>query len=132
MPSSAAGGAVRLQLESALRRTADLAAELAALEASTAEGPDDEHDPDGSTVGFERARVGALLARSRAEVDALRRALGRLNAGTYGRCSLCATTIPAERLEALPATTVCVTCASTTPAHGGSLRDQKPGKGARR
>jgi RNA polymerase-binding protein DksA len=39
-------------------------------------------------------------------------ALERLNAGTYGTCSNCGRPIPAARLDALPYTTLCVTCAA--------------------
>lgn len=41
------------------------------------------------------------------EID---RALARIAAGTYGRCEDCGDSIPIERLEALPATPVCVAC----------------------
>jgi RNA polymerase-binding transcription factor DksA len=102
---------VRRELEAAQRRASDLAAELEALEDATAESPDDEHDPDGSTVGYERARVGALLARSRADIVALALARDRLDAGTYGTCQGCGRPIPSERLAALPSTTTCVACA---------------------
>ncbi|MDQ2726648.1 MAG: TraR/DksA C4-type zinc finger protein [Actinomycetota bacterium] len=111
-PSTCAAAGVRRELEAAHRRAADLAAELDALEAATAEGPDDEHDPDGSTVGYERARVGALLAQSRADIAALGLAAARLDAGTYGRCQGCGRVIPGERLAALPSTTTCVGCAA--------------------
>lgn len=111
--TSSAACAVGLgrELSAAHRRAADLAAELAALEEATAEGPDDEHDPDGSTVGYERARVSALLARSRADIAALGLAVARVDAGTYGGCQTCGRPILAERLVALPSTTTCVACA---------------------
>ena len=35
----------------------DLEDDLAAIAESTGKGPDDEHDPEGSTVGFERAQT---------------------------------------------------------------------------
>jgi DnaK suppressor protein len=41
------------------------------------------------------------------EVDA---ALERMETGTYGRCQKCAKPIPEERLEALPATRLCIGC----------------------
>jgi len=47
----------------------------------------------------------------RLEVDAIRAALLRIEKGTYGTCSSCAREIVAKRLEALPYTTVCVSCA---------------------
>ena len=35
-------------------------------------------------------------------------ALARLDAGTYGTCSVCGKEIPVERLEAVPWTTLCI------------------------
>jgi DnaK suppressor protein len=49
---------------------------------------------------------------SRAEATAIRSALGRLEAGTYGRCVKCGHEIGAARLAALPSATSCVACAS--------------------
>lgn len=37
-------------------------------------------------------------------------ALGRIDAGTYGRCERCAEPISEERLEALPYATKCIEC----------------------
>jgi DnaK suppressor protein len=42
-----------------------------------------------------------------AEIDA---ALERIEAGTYGICANCGEPIPAERLEAIPYTTLCIDC----------------------
>jgi RNA polymerase-binding transcription factor DksA len=103
-------------VEAARRRAAgliaDLEGELAAIAESTAGNPDDEHDAEGSTVGYERARVTGLLERARRELDGLERAAGRLADGSYRRCEACGGDIGAERLEALPATSVCVICAA--------------------
>ena len=74
-------------------------------------GNDDEHDPDGSTVAFERAQVLALLRQARETLAALDVAAARVAAGTYGVCERCGGPIPAERLEARPTTTTCVGCA---------------------
>ncbi len=103
------------ELERAEARSADLHRELAAIAESTAEVPDDEHDAEGSTVAYERARVQALLAQAeRAHTD-LVAARDRLAEGTYRRCEGCGREIPAERLAALPATRRCVTCAGLPP-----------------
>jgi DnaK suppressor protein len=48
---------------------------------------------------------------SRAEATAIRAALRRIDAGTYGRCARCGHPIGAARLVALPSATTCVTCA---------------------
>jgi len=49
---------------------------------------------------------------SRAEATAVRAALRRIEAGTYGRCFKCGHDIAAGRLAALPSATTCVACAS--------------------
>ena len=59
------------------------------VEASQDSNADDEHDPEGSTIAFERSQVGALVEDARhqlAEVDA---AWARLADGTYGTCEAC-------------------------------------------
>jgi RNA polymerase-binding transcription factor DksA len=48
---------------------------------------------------------------SRAEAAAIRAALSRIDAGTYGRCARCGHGIGAARLAALPSATTCVACA---------------------
>jgi DnaK suppressor protein len=92
---------------------ADLAADLAAIGQSTAASPDDEHDPEGSTVGFERARVTALLAQARRSLAEIDGALERNRCGTYGACERCGAIIPPERLEALPTASLCISCAAS-------------------
>lgn len=72
---------------------------------------DDEHDPEGATLAFERAQVVSLLEVARAQLAALDAAAARLDAGTYGLCERCGGDIPADRLEALPGTRRCVDCA---------------------
>jgi RNA polymerase-binding protein DksA len=47
----------------------------------------------------------------RAELLNIEAALKRLEAGTYGHCTACGEGIPPKRLEALPFTTHCVSCA---------------------
>lgn len=48
----------------------------------------------------------------RGEIEAIRAALGRIDAGSYGTCSTCGSDIAPQRLEALPYTGVCVSCAA--------------------
>ena len=55
---------------------------------------------------FSLARTARLL-RTIEEIDA---ALGRLEAGAYGRCVSCGGAIPVERLEFRPFAAGCVTC----------------------
>ena len=73
---------------------------------------DDEHDPEGVTIGYERAQLQGLLAGARDDLEALDRAAARLAAGTYGRCGRCGGPIAPERLDALPAAETCIACAT--------------------
>lgn len=98
----------------AARLVDDLAEELAGIiAAQEADPPDDEHDVEGSSVGFERARVTALLEHARARLSALDAAVDRVGAGTFGSCEACGTDIGVERLAALPDARRCVRCASS-------------------
>ena len=47
----------------------------------------------------------------KAQLDAVHKAQEKLQDGSYGVCEKCGATIPSERLEALPATPYCVSCA---------------------
>lgn len=93
----------------------DLQAELAAIAESTEAGPDDEHDAEGATVGYERARVAGLLHRAQAALADVDGALARERAGLYGTCALCGNPIAPERLATLPTTPACVACADAAP-----------------
>ena len=73
---------------------------------------DDEHDPEGSTIAYERAQVAALLAGARTNLDNLDYALARLGTGDYSVCERCHSQISAERLAALPAGRTCFDCAN--------------------
>ena len=90
------------------------------ITAQEADPPDDEHDVEGSSVGFERARVTALLASAESTLSELRAADERLQSGDYGRCEVCGVAIGEDRLAAMPTTRRCVTCA--TPAARGLRR----------
>jgi DnaK suppressor protein len=91
---------------------ATLAANLEALfSASRDSNADDEHDPEGATIGFERAQLTALLAATRARITEVDDALTRVDAGTYGVCENCGRPVAAERLTARPFARRCMTCA---------------------
>lgn len=116
-PNPAHAEALRARLSRVVALRADLDDELEAIMESTASVPDDEHDPEGSTVGYERARVTALLASAHQEIESLSAGLERVAADTYGRCEGCGRDIGAERLAAVPTATRCVACATQTPSH---------------
>lgn len=46
-----------------------------------------------------------------AEMEQIRRAVERIEAGTYGQCEGCGEPIDPKRLEAVPVTGVCIACA---------------------
>jgi RNA polymerase-binding transcription factor DksA len=83
-----------------------LAAEIA--ESGRDANADDEHDPEGSTLAWERQQAAALATGAAAERERLLAALARVDVGTYGRCEVCGRPIPEGRLEARPAATRCV------------------------
>ena len=73
---------------------------------------DDEHDPEGATIAFERSQADALRSAARERLSAIDAALARLEAGTYGRCEVCGAEIPQARLAARP---FAATCLAHTP-----------------
>ncbi|MFJ2517861.1 TraR/DksA family transcriptional regulator [Cellulosimicrobium cellulans] len=96
----------------AVARQEALRAEVAGIvEASRDSNADDEHDPDGATIAFERAQVDALARDAAARVEEVDAALARLDAGTYGVCEACGQPIADGRLEARPTARTCVACA---------------------
>jgi RNA polymerase-binding transcription factor DksA len=98
---------------SAAARVAALEVQFATLvEAGNGTNIDDEHDPEGATIAFERAQVGALLEQARERVRELDRALDLLSQGAYGICEKCGRPIAAGRLEARPAARTCIDCAT--------------------
>ena len=82
------------------------------IDATADSNSDDEHDPEGSTIAFERAQVLALLDGASARLAEIDEALGRLDDGSYGRCAACAGPIAPARLAARPSATLCIACAS--------------------
>jgi DnaK suppressor protein len=73
---------------------------------------DDEHDPEGSTIAFERAQAIALAQQARARIAELDAAESRLREGGYGICLACGRPIAPERLAARPTADKCIRCAS--------------------
>ena len=82
------------------------------IDGATAIATDDEHDPEGQTIAFERAQLASLLNQARARLADLEAAERRLADGSYGRCERCGQPIAPERLDVRPAATTCIACAS--------------------
>ena len=79
--------------------------------ASRASNADDEHDPEGATIAFERQQVVALLDQARRRLADAEAALARREHGDYGICETCGRPIAPERLAARPAARTCIDCA---------------------
>jgi RNA polymerase-binding transcription factor DksA len=95
-----------------IRRASSLASSFDGIvEAMSDVATDDEHDPEGHTIAWERQQIAALLDETRITLTEIDAAEKRLAKGLYGACTTCGREITAERLDALPATPTCVTCA---------------------
>jgi DnaK suppressor protein len=100
-------------------RRRHLAAELAELTKPPEAGSNvsfGKRIGEGTTAAVERISSTAAarsIAAALAEVD---RALEKVNEGTYGLCDECEQSIGSERLEAMPAATLCVTCSARRSA----------------
>jgi len=115
-PTDVERRAIRAALVAELGRTEEQAASLARqfddiVAAAEMSNTDDEHDPEGTTIAFERAQVSALHRQAMIDAAALRRTLADLDDDGFGRCERCGCPIGFERLVALPATRSCIDCA---------------------
>ena len=107
---------IRSALVAELGRTEEQAVSLARqfddiVVAAEMSNTDDEHDPEGTTIAFERAQVSALHSQAIRDAAALQRTLADLDDKEFGACEECGDQIGFERLVALPATRRCVECA---------------------
>jgi len=80
----------------------------AVVEASRGSNADDEHDPEGQTIGFERAQLASVLDQARTRLAELDAAVSRVADGSYGRCEVCGAPIGEARLQARPAARTCI------------------------
>src|SRR3954454_6954625 len=86
-----------------LRRIEALSGDVdAVIEAASDVATDDEHDPEGATIAFERARVGAFLEQARGPLNDIADAFPPIHDGHYGLCEICREPIGSERLAARP------------------------------
>ncbi len=105
----------RLQAEraAAANRLAGLEREFGSVVESVSQAnTDDEHDPEGATLAFERQHIAALVSQARDRLIEIDAALARIEAGSYGRCDRCGRPIAPGRLEARPAAPACIGCAA--------------------
>ncbi|CAA9279294.1 MAG: hypothetical protein AVDCRST_MAG57-3684 [uncultured Blastococcus sp.] len=104
-PLAAERAAALAQIEALTREFDEVVA------ASRASNADDEHDPEGATIAFERQQLVALLDQARRRLEDVESALARRAEGVYGRCQTCGRPIAPERLAARPAARTCIDCA---------------------
>jgi RNA polymerase-binding transcription factor DksA len=104
---------LEVERQRALRRLAALTGDFdEVVAASRDSNADDEHDPEGATIAFERSQVAALVLQVRGHLAEVEAAVQRLDRGTYGTCEGCGQPIAPARLEARPASRTCIECAS--------------------
>ena len=67
---------------------------------------------DAGAATAERTELLGLAGQLAAQLSEVDEALGSIEAGTYGVCASCGIEIPEARLEARPASLLCVDCTS--------------------
>jgi RNA polymerase-binding protein DksA len=99
------------QLHKTLRQQlAPLQQRLDKIERDLRQTPDP--DLEEQALGRENDEVLQQLDNSaREEMRLLQEAIARIETGVYGVCSQCGKQIAPQRLEALPYTTTCISCA---------------------
>jgi len=96
-------------------RRADLQADLDRLTQPPEQGASvgfGKRIGDGTTEAVERLATTATARSIAASINDIDKALVKLEEGTYGICDSCGRAIGDERLKALPASALCVSCAS--------------------
>jgi DnaK suppressor protein len=90
-------------------RLAIMTRDLVSLFAASADSnADDEHDPEGQTIAYERSQLSALIQGAQEHLCGIEAATTRLQQGSYGICEVCHQPIPAARLDARPTARTCV------------------------
>ncbi len=87
------------------RLSDDMAALIAASRDSNA---DDEHDPEGQTIAYERSQLSAVTSQALEHLTEVDAAIERVATGSYGVCEMCGKPIDEARLEARPTARTCV------------------------
>lgn len=82
------------------------------VEASLDSNADDEHDPEGATIAYERAQLSALIEVTTQRLAQLDEAFRRLADGRYFECEICGGPIARARMAARPFARTCIGCAA--------------------
>jgi DnaK suppressor protein len=86
--------------------------EVARLTESSSDRSPDPGNAEASSMKLEYAKELSIEQNTADLLSKVNRALERVAAGTYGICESCGNSIPVERLDVLPYSTLCVECAA--------------------
>ena len=90
---------------------AELEGRLSRIERDLAETPDPDSSERAVQMEDDEALEGQAVVISN-EIASVRRALERIDDGSYGECVKCGNSIAQGRLEARPKTALCIECAN--------------------
>ncbi len=96
-------GDVNAMADVALRKRSDTSGDLSSMPI---------HMADIGTDNFEQEFTISLMQSEEETLEQIESALERIENGDYGRCRECEGVIPKTRLNAIPYTPFCVTCAA--------------------
>ena len=88
--------------------------EVARMTESSSDRSPDPGNAEASSMKLEYAKELSIEQNTADLLSKVQHALSRVKSGDYGICERCGEAIPIERLDALPYSTLCVTCASKT------------------
>jgi len=76
------------------------------------------HMADVGTENYDQEFTLSLIENEQGTLEQVHEALGRISAGTFGRCQECGEPIAKPRLQALPYTPHCIQCARALESRG--------------
>lgn len=86
----AAAERLREERDEVRARLASMTRDLEALFAASADSnADDEHDPEGQTIAYERSQLAALIQGAQDHLAGIEAGMLRLKQGSYGICEVC-------------------------------------------
>lgn len=101
----------KMRLEEAVEDYERVLEEARLTESSSDRSPE-PGNAEASSMKLEYAKELSIEQNTLDLLSKVNRALDLVAAGTYGTCESCGTSIPVERLDVLPYSTLCVDCAS--------------------
>ena len=106
---------IRRELESRRESTRERVEGLAARPELGAAQGFGKRIGDGTTEAISRLTDIGVGRTLEAGLERTERALAKLDEGSYGVCDACGGAIPTKRLQAMPDSVLCVTCAAAEP-----------------